>query len=72
MLRFDAVALFRSLDEQRTKRGMTWKQVADEIGVSQSTIMKTREGGRMEVDGMLQMVNWLNVKVETFVRQTPY
>jgi len=72
MLRFDTSALFYALEAERQQRKMTWKQVAVEIGVSESTILKTRRGGRMEVDGMLQMVNWLNVPVETFVRKEEF
>ena len=68
--RFDAASLFAALDDRRTARGMTWEQVAREIGVSSSTIKRTKAGGRMEVDGMLAMVGWLGVPVETFVRQT--
>ena len=49
---------------------MTWKQVADAIGVSQSAILNTRKGGRMEADGMLAMVYWLKVQVESFVVET--
>ena len=67
MRRFDASALFAALDEQRIARDMTWDQVAREIGVSTATIKRTRFGGRMEVDGMLAMVGWLNVAVERFV-----
>ena len=70
MLRFDAVALYDALDGQRTARGMTWAQVAVEIGVSAATIKRTRAGGRMEVDGMLAMVRWLGVPIETFVRES--
>jgi hypothetical protein len=44
--------------------------VAAEIGVSAATIARTRAGGRMEVDGMLAMVRWLHVSVETFVRNS--
>ena len=62
------MALYQALDEQRRARDMTWAQVADEIGVSAGTITRTRDGGRMEVDGMLAMVGWLGVPVETFVR----
>ena len=72
MLRFDSFELFKALDKKRQQLNMTWKQVADEIGVSPSTIQKTRQGGRMEVDGMLRMVNWLNVPVESFVKHTKY
>ena len=68
MPRFDAKALYLALDAQRAARGLTWRQVASEVGVSASTLTRTRAGGRMEVDGMLAMVSWLRVPVETFVR----
>jgi transcriptional regulator with XRE-family HTH domain len=60
--------LYESLDRERTRREMTWDQVARDIGVSAGTIKRIRDGGRMEVDGMLAMVGWLGVPVETFVR----
>lgn len=69
MRRFDAKALYRALDQQREDRGMTWADISREIGVSPSTLTRTRHGGRMEVDGMLAMVDWLEEKVETFVRE---
>lgn len=68
MRRFDTRALFAALDRQRTTRQLTWDAVAREIGVSAATITRTRRGGRMEVDGVLAMVGWLGVPVETFVR----
>jgi len=67
--RFDAAALFEALDAQRLARGLSWEQVAKDTGVSAATIKRTREGGRMEVDGMLAMVGWLRVPVERFVRE---
>jgi transcriptional regulator with XRE-family HTH domain len=70
MMRFDAKALYHALDERRTARGLTWTQVAAETGVSTVTVTRTREGGRLEVDGMLAMVSWLGVPVETFVRES--
>jgi ribosome-binding protein aMBF1 (putative translation factor) len=62
----------KAFDEQRKRRDMSWADVSKEIGVSASTLRRTNEGGRMEVDGMLAMVYWLNEKVETFVVETPY
>jgi hypothetical protein len=49
---------------------MSWGDVAAEIGVSAATIRRTRDGGRMEVDGMLAMVGWLGVAVEHFVDES--
>ena len=68
MRRFDAKALYAAPEKQRVARGLTWTAVAAEVGVSASTLTRTRAGGRMEVDGMLAMVSWLGVPVETFVR----
>jgi catechol 2,3-dioxygenase-like lactoylglutathione lyase family enzyme len=66
--RFDAHALFLALDEQRRLRKMSWRQVGLEVGVSSSTMTRTRRGGRMEVDGMLAMVRWVGRSVESFTR----
>ena len=68
VVRFDARALYAALDAQRSSRGMSWRQVASEVGVSPSTLTRTKEGGRLEVDGMLDMVRWLGRTVESFTR----
>jgi transcriptional regulator with XRE-family HTH domain len=70
MVRFDPKALHAALDAKRQVRGLTWTQVAAETGVSAATITRTKSGGRLEVDGMLAMVRWLGVPVETFVRES--
>ena len=67
--RFDPQALYAALDNQRQARAMSWRQVASEIGVSASTLTRTRQGGRMEVDGMLAMVRWLGRSAESFTRK---
>ncbi|HEX3082948.1 MAG TPA: helix-turn-helix transcriptional regulator [Pyrinomonadaceae bacterium] len=70
MKRFDSKGLYEALNEQRVARNLTWREVADRIGVSVTTITRIKSGGRMEVDGMLAMVGWLRVPVETFVRDS--
>lgn len=64
--RFNASALYEALDDQRRSRGLSWTQVAAEVGVSASTLTRTKLGGRMEVDGRLAMVRWLNRSTESF------
>ena len=68
MKRFDAKALYAALDRKRQEQGLTWQQVGKAIGVSPSTLTRTRDGSRLEVDGMLAMVAWLGRPVEDFVR----
>jgi hypothetical protein len=61
------------MDEQRRARGMSWREVAQEIGgISPSTLTRTKLGGRMEADGMLGMVRWLGRTAESFLRQKPF
>ena len=72
MRRFDPRALHAALDAERQARGISWQQIAEETGVSVSTITRTREGGRMEVDGVLQLVGWLGASVEDFTREAPF
>ena len=69
MRRFDSQELYEALNQQRLAQGLTWREVAAEIGVSVTTITRIKNGGRMEVDGMLAMVGWLNTPVERFVRE---
>ncbi len=69
MRRFDAKALYEALEQDRQERGWSWQQMARAIGVSAATMTRMRDGGRLEVDGMLAMVGWLGVPVEQFVRE---
>ncbi len=71
MKRFDSQLLFAALDQQRQAQGLSWQELGRAIGVSASTITRLRNGGRLEVDGMLAMVGWLGRPVEDFVRGRP-
>jgi transcriptional regulator with XRE-family HTH domain len=71
MKRFNSKALYEALNQQRLAHRLTWRELADQIGDSMTTITRLKNGGRMEVDGMLAMVDWLRVPVETFVRDSP-
>jgi transcriptional regulator with XRE-family HTH domain len=70
MKRFNSKGLYDALNAQRLARNLTWREVADQIGISVTTITRVKSGGRMEVNGMLAMVEWLRVPVETFVRDS--
>jgi transcriptional regulator with XRE-family HTH domain len=69
MLRFDPKLLYQALNGQREARGLTWRDVAREVGVSPNTLTRTAHGGRMEADGMLAMCRWLSRPAESFVRE---
>jgi len=68
MRRLDSAALFAALDQHRRAQGLSWTALARLTGVSVATIRRIEHGRRMEVDGLLALVGWLGVPVETFVR----
>ncbi len=65
--RFDTARLHAALDAQRRERGMSWEDVAAELGVSASTLRNTARGGRMELDGAMFMLQWLGMPAEAFL-----
>ncbi len=40
-----------------------------QIGVAASTMKRLEEGGRFELDGVLFILQWLNLPVEQIVRK---
>lgn len=57
----DVEYLIARLDIQREERGLTWTQVAREIGTSENTLSSVRTRGRVpHVDIVLSAAAWLN------------
>lgn len=69
--RFDTEAFFAALDAQRESRRLTWKQVAEEAGVSASTLTRMAQGKRLDVDGLASLLAWSGLKAETFIKSDP-
>ena len=64
---FDAHAFFNSLDSVRSERNVTWKQVAQEAGISPSTLTRLAQGKRPDVDSLASLVDWANLSADDFV-----
>ncbi len=64
---FDAEAFYAALDSQRQSRRINWKQVAEESGVSASTLTRMAQGKRPDVDGMAALAAWSGLSVDSFV-----
>jgi transcriptional regulator with XRE-family HTH domain len=64
---FDTEAFRAALDSQRVAMGMTWKEVADEAGVSASTLTRMAQGKRPDVDGLAALLRWSGLKAEMFI-----
>ncbi len=64
---FDLGAFHSALDGQRIAKGLTWKEVAEQSGVSASTLTRIAKGRRPDVDGLALLLVWLGVDFYQFV-----
>lgn len=65
--KFDNEAFFEALNSQRMAKGLTWKDVAAETGLSASTLTRMAQGKRPDVDGLAALLKWSGLKAETFI-----
>lgn len=64
---FDNEKFYAALDAERLMRGLTWKQVAEESGVSASTLTRMAQGKRPDVDGLAALLNWAGLASDSFL-----
>ncbi|MBY0334165.1 MAG: helix-turn-helix domain-containing protein [Acetobacteraceae bacterium] len=64
---FQNEAFCAALDAHRLARMMTWKQVAEESGVSASTLTRMQQGKRPDVDGLAALLKWSGLKADDFL-----
>ena len=68
--RFHCQALFEALDAHRRSRGLTWPDLAQEIGnVSVPMLTRLAKGGRVEVNLMAALAGYLGRPVQSFTRR---
>ena len=68
---FDVAALHASLDAERIARNFTWKDVAQESGVSASTLTRLSQGRRPDVDSLAALTQWLGLPADRFMTGRP-
>ncbi|MBJ8342974.1 helix-turn-helix transcriptional regulator [Antrihabitans sp. YC3-6] len=54
------------MDAARSQAGLSWRQVAKELGVSASTISRMAQGLRPDVTAFAAMTTWLRMPAEDF------
>ena len=69
--RFDGDAFYAALDGERQARQCTWKRVAEESGVSASTLTRISQGKRPDVDSLAALAAWSGLDVDRFVKGRP-
>lgn len=62
----DVKALHAALDAARAEKGLSWRQLAKEIGVSASTISRMANGLKPDVTAFAAMTTWLRMPAEAF------
>lgn len=65
---FDAEGFYAALDAQRASRKLLWKKVAEESGVSASTLTRIAQGKRPDVDSLAALLTWAGLSADSFVR----
>jgi transcriptional regulator with XRE-family HTH domain len=65
---FDATRFFSDLDAVRQGRGLTWRSVAHEAGVSASTLTRMGQGRRPDVDSYAALLAWAGLRGEDYLR----
>jgi transcriptional regulator with XRE-family HTH domain len=62
----DVQSLHAALDAARAERGLSWRQLAKELGVSASTISRMANGLKPDVTAFAAMTTWLRMPAEAF------
>ena len=64
---FDVSAFHAALDAQRSAQNLTWKDVAEQAGVSASTLTRMSQGKRPDVDGLALLLAWSGLDASAFL-----
>ena len=68
---FDGDAFYRALEGAVSERKVSWKQVAEETGVSASTLTRMAQGRRPDAGSLAALSAWAGINPTDFV-EAPY
>ena len=63
----DVGTLYSALAAQRQAEGLSWRQLAQKVGVSPSTLTRMANGNRPDLDAFAALVQWLGIPAEQFM-----
>lgn len=64
----DVASLYAALDHKRQSAKMSWRGLAQEIGIAPSTFTRMSQGRRPDVDTFAGLLRWLGMPAETFMQ----
>jgi transcriptional regulator with XRE-family HTH domain len=62
----DVETLVAALDAERRTRGLSWRQLAKDAGVSASTLTRMQQGKSPDVNTFSSLTRWLKIPAERF------
>ena len=66
---FNIAGFYSALDAQRVSKGLNWKEVSAQSGVSASTLTRMSQGRRPGVDGLALLLAWSGLDASDFLPQ---
>ncbi len=64
---FDGQAFYAALDAHRKAKELSWRQVADQTGVSASTLTRMAQGRLPDVEGLAALSAWAGLDTDAFI-----
>jgi len=64
----DVESLYADLDRARSARGLSWRGLAAEIGVSSALLSRIGNGLKPDTDGFVTLVRWLRMPAEHYYK----
>ncbi len=64
----DVAYLYAALDRKRQSAKLSWRGLAQEIGITPSTFTRMSQGRRPDVDTFAGLLRWLGMPVEAFLQ----
>ncbi|WP_272027709.1 helix-turn-helix domain-containing protein [Kocuria rosea] len=62
----DSQRLYATLEAAKNEQGMSWRELAKEIGVSPSLLSRLGNGLKPDANSFATLVDWLRMPAETF------
>jgi transcriptional regulator with XRE-family HTH domain len=64
----DIEAFHAALDAKRQQEGLSWRELAQCLKISPSTLTRMAQGRRPDVDAFASLLRWLGMGADTFMR----
>ena len=64
---FEVESFYAALDSHRQAKGLTWREVSEQSGVSQPTLSRLSQGKRPDVDGLALLLAWSGLDAAFFL-----